>query len=258
MSASQYAGDFVLKGGMLLASFGSRRPTTDADALARNMPANENAVAARVVEIAGLADPDDGVIYLAETVKAAVIRDDALYSGVRVTMDATLGTAQLKLKLDINFGDPVTPEPSVIELPALRPDATPVRILGYPIATVLAEKISTAIDLGPASTRVRDWADIYTLVTAHDLSGAEMRTAVAATMDFRGVDVRPLSAAVGDLVKVRASAYVAYRRGLGVDGVHLPATFEEVVDMVVRFADPVLNVGTPGAVQWRAEARAWS
>ncbi|MFD7075020.1 nucleotidyl transferase AbiEii/AbiGii toxin family protein [Nocardioides sp. NPDC059952] len=258
MSTSPYAGDFVLKGGMLLASFGSRRPTTDADALARNMPADESAVAARVVEIAGLADPDDGVIYLTETVKAAMIRDDALYSGVRVTMDAELGTARLKLKLDINFGDPVTPEPSVVELPALRPGTAPVRILGYPIATVLAEKISTAIDLGPASTRVRDWADIYTLVTTHDLGCAEVRTAVAATMAFRGVEVRPLSDAIGDLVRVRASAYVAYRRGLGADGEHLPATFEDVVAMAVRFADPVLSADAIGTAQWRAEARGWS
>lgn len=97
-----------------------------------------------------------------------------------------------------------------------------MRLLGYPIATVLAEKISTAIDLGPASTRVRDWAGIYTLVTTHDLDGAELRAAVAATMNFRGVVVRTLSDAVGDLVKVRASAYVAYRRGLGTDGEHLP------------------------------------
>lgn len=72
-----------------------------------------------VVEIARLSDPDDGIIYPTETAKAAMIRDDALCSGVRVTMDAMLGTARLKLKLDINFGDPVTPEPSVVELPAL-------------------------------------------------------------------------------------------------------------------------------------------
>lgn len=39
MSRSAYAEDFVLKGGMLLASFGTRRPTVDADALARNMAA---------------------------------------------------------------------------------------------------------------------------------------------------------------------------------------------------------------------------
>ncbi len=49
-----------------------------------------------------------------------------------------------------------------------------------------------------------------------------------------------MSDAIGDLVKVRASAYVAYRRRLGADG-DSPATFEEVVEMAVRFADPVLS-----------------
>lgn len=41
MSRSPYAEDFILKGGMLLASFGTRRPTVDADALARNMASDE-------------------------------------------------------------------------------------------------------------------------------------------------------------------------------------------------------------------------
>jgi hypothetical protein len=40
-----YRDDFVLKGGMLLAVFGSRRPTVDADALARNMAADRETVA---------------------------------------------------------------------------------------------------------------------------------------------------------------------------------------------------------------------
>ena len=34
-------------------------------------------------------------------------------------------------------------------------------MLGYPIGTVLAEKLATAITLGAANTRVRDYADIY-------------------------------------------------------------------------------------------------
>lgn len=37
LSRSPYVDDFVLKGGMLLAAFGTRRPTVDADALARHM-----------------------------------------------------------------------------------------------------------------------------------------------------------------------------------------------------------------------------
>ena len=52
LSLSAYAEDFVLKGGMLLASFGYRRPTVDADALARSMSSDHQFVARRIAEIA--------------------------------------------------------------------------------------------------------------------------------------------------------------------------------------------------------------
>src|SRR5262249_2939764 len=120
LSRSDHANDFILKGGMLLAAFGQRRPTTDADALPRTMPADEATVAARVAEIAALPDTEDGVEFLPSTLTTRIIRDDALYAGVRVTMNARISTAVVKLSLDINFGDPVTPEPQIIELPALR------------------------------------------------------------------------------------------------------------------------------------------
>lgn len=68
MTRSPYAEDFILKGGMLLACFDTRRPTVDADALARNMASDEESVAHRVAEIAAIVDPDDGVVFLPETV----------------------------------------------------------------------------------------------------------------------------------------------------------------------------------------------
>jgi hypothetical protein len=163
LSRSSYLDDFVLKGGMLLAVFGRRRPTVDADALARNMPSDQDAVTARVSEIAALPDPEDGVEFLIETLSTSVIRDDALYSGVRVSMEATIAKAKVKFRLDVNFGDPVTPAPRLVELPALRPGVGPIRVLGYPIETVVAEKLTTAIELGPANTRVRDYVDLLTL-----------------------------------------------------------------------------------------------
>jgi hypothetical protein len=58
LSRSPYVNDFILKGGMLLAAFGSRRPTVDADALARNMAADQDTVRQRVTEIASISDPD--------------------------------------------------------------------------------------------------------------------------------------------------------------------------------------------------------
>lgn len=90
-------------------------------------------------------------------------REDNLYAGVRVTMGTRVASAEVKLQLDVNFGDPVTPAPTHIDYPVLRPDTPPVRVLGYPLATVLAEKLSTAVDLGTANSRVRDYADVWTL-----------------------------------------------------------------------------------------------
>lgn len=125
MAASEYANSFVLKGGMLLAVFNARRPTVDGDLLARNIAGDEAAVAAAVAAIAraDLAE-DDGVEYLVETLATEPIRDEAAYGGVRVAMDCRVSRSAVKLKLDINVGDPVTPRPRRIELPSQRP--------GYP------------------------------------------------------------------------------------------------------------------------------
>ena len=253
LSRSPYLNDFILKGGMLLAAFGSRRPTVDADALARNMSADQETVLQRVTEIASLDDPDDGVEYLTGTAATAVIRDDALYSGVRVTMTARIATAQVKLRLDINFGDPVTPGPRLIDLPALRPGAEAIRILGYPIETILAEKLTTAIELGPASTRVRDYADIFVLTGTQILSCDSVRVALLATAEFRQVTLRPLSEAIQDLVPLRARTYAAYRRGLGPDSEHLP---EQFVEAVTAFTDPLIKNSDPGSA-WNPQHRRW-
>jgi Nucleotidyl transferase AbiEii toxin, Type IV TA system len=256
LSRSPYANDFILKGGRLLAAFGSRRPTVDADALARNMAADQETVRQRVTEIASIDDPDDGVEYLTGTAATAVIRDDALYSGVRVTMTAQIATAQVKLRLDINFGDPVTPGPQMINLPALRPGAEAIRVLGYPIETVLAEKLATAIELGPASTRVRDYADIFVLTGTQTLGCASVRAALAATAAFRGTNIRPLSDAIEDIVALRARTYTAYRRGLGPDAERLPEHFEQVVQAVTAFADPLIKAVGPGDT-WNPRHRRW-
>lgn len=256
MARSAYVEDFVLKGGMLLASFGTRRPTVDADALARNMASDDETVASRVAEIAAIEDPDDGVEFLPETVTTTMIRDDALYPGVRVTMTAQLATAQVKLRLDINFGDPVTPAPRIVELPALRPDSPPIRILGYPIETVLAEKLVTAIEMGRANTRVRDFADVHLLTGAQAVRCGSLRDALVATAEFRGTALIPLARAAGGLGELRDSTYAAYRKGLGQTGVSLPDRFSDALAAVAAFVDPVL-IGLDAEAVWNPGERDW-
>lgn len=256
LAVSPWADSFVLKGGVLLAVFSARRPTADADLLARNLSNDETTVVARVVAVASLAvDPDDGVLFLTDTVVAQSIRDDDLYTGLRITMDCAISTAQVKLKLDVNFGDPVTPSPVMLELPSQRPGTPAVPVLGYPLETVLAEKTSTAIALGEANTRVRDYVDLYNLTGRQTLSYSVVWQALEATTNHRGVERQPLSSVLGDLVSVRASAYRAFKRRLGVDGGHLPDDFGEVVAAVVRFVDPLVDGSA--VTRWEPGSRRW-
>jgi hypothetical protein len=171
-------------------------------------------------------------------------------------MPAHIATAQVKLQLDINFGDPVTPDPRPVEIPSLREGLEPVRITGYPLETVLAEKLVTAIDLGEANTRVRDWADVYSLTGTQEVRYDGVRAALDATASFRGIELSPLSAEIGALVTARGGTYRVYRRQLGPSGAHLPESFSEVVAAVVAFADPVID-RSADAFRWDSTERRW-
>ncbi|HUB37678.1 MAG TPA: nucleotidyl transferase AbiEii/AbiGii toxin family protein [Streptosporangiaceae bacterium] len=255
LSASSHAHKFVIKGGMLLAAYDARRPTADLDALARSVANDQNAIVSVVSEIARL-PLDDGVHYETTTATSRIIRDQAIYSGVRIAMDSAIATATVKFRLDVNFGDPVTPAPGLVTLQSLRPGMEPVRVLGYPVETVLAEKIATAIALGPANTRVRDYADIYTLTGIHAVDHRTARQALLATAAHRGTSVQPLSAAVGGFAELRRQTYAAYRTGLGSPGLQLPAELQSLVTAVAAFADPLAT--DAGETTWQPDERRWS
>jgi hypothetical protein len=223
--------------------------------LARNLASDEATVAARVVEIAALPRlrrwrrVPDRVSHFADDPRGGALLRSPRHDG-RPYCD------RVKLRLDINFGDPITPAPQFVELPALRPGVAAVRVLGYPIETVLAEMIATAIELGPASTRVRDYADLYTLTGSHDIAYDNARAALLATARLRGTDLRLLSDAVGNIVELRAGNYSTYRTSLGQYGDHLPDGLSEVIAAVTAFADPLVADVTD-LRSWAAQARQW-
>lgn len=258
LGLSRHAGTFVLKGGMLLAVLGARRPTVDADFLARHLANQEQGVLDRVVEIASTTpDVEDGVRFLVETARARTIREGDTYSGVRVIMNAQVASAAVKLQLDVNFGDPIIPAPTAIGYPSLRDGDPPIRVLGYPLVTVLAEKLCTAVALGSANSRIRDYADIWILTDIHDIDGDQLRTALQATAAHRGVELRALSQVVADLATVRADAYTAYRRRMGQGVNPLPEDLATLIIAVTNFADPVLAGPPIAGSRWNAATRSW-
>lgn len=245
---------FILKGGLLLAQFGARRMTRDIDILGRAFPGKEAEIIRRIAAIAAT-EVDDGAVFDSATLRTVPIREEDEYHGLRLSMAASIARARLKLQLDVSFGDPITPGPQTIDYPQHLTTES-FQLLGYPLATVIAEKLSTAISLGDLNTRDRDYADLYRLLTLNNLNGEDLTSALTATASHRGIELKPLSAAITDLAERRQSSYAAWRRRQGPSSAGYPDLFTDVVGLVIAFADPLLADDTT-ARRWNSSAGRW-
>jgi len=246
---------FVLKGGLLLAQFGARRMTRDIDILGRSFPGDEAEIIRRIAGIAAT-EIDDGVLFDPATLKTVPIREEDEYHGLRLSMAASIARARLKLQLDVSFGDPVTPGPQTINYPQ-QLGAESFQLFGYPLATVIAEKLSTAVSLGDLNTRDRDYGDLYRLLALNNLDGQELTTALTATAAHRGIALKPLSTAISDLGERRQTSYTAWRRRQGPAATGYPERFTDVVRQVTAFADTLLN-GEALTLTWSSATLTWS
>lgn len=120
LSRSSHRDQFVLKGGVLLAAYDSRRATRDIDFAARAIDNDAEVVMSLVAEIMS-ESVDDGIIFATDTLSAQIIREDGEYAGVRVTASASLSTATLYFHLDINIGDLIWPGPGARSSPRPHP-----------------------------------------------------------------------------------------------------------------------------------------
>ncbi len=185
LSISPHANRYLLKVALLFALWYDQphRPTRDADLLGFGPDDIESAVPA-FREICQI-EVDDGMAFDPTSVKGTTIRKEAGYGGVRVDLLATLDGARIALQVDIGFGDAVTPAPEAVHYPVLLHDLPAPQLRAYPKYTVVAEKFHAVCLLGMANTRMKDYFDLWVLLTEGVLDPQELRRAVAATFHRR-------------------------------------------------------------------------
>lgn len=246
----------MLKGGVLLAAFSLRRPTKDVDLQATGLANDVDDVLERVRELAA-SDVDDGLTFDLHEIRAHVIREDEGYPGVRVRLVATLGRARVTIGIDVNVGDPIFPGPIEIDLPRLiEIGEQPVRVLGYPLPMVVAEKTVTAVQRGVANTRWRDFADILTISRNHDLNAGDLRAAIDVVADFRRITLRPLLPALQEMPRAAQMKWTNWRRRQS-HASDVPERFDYVLNAVAAFIDPVLDGTQLAAARWIPAEQTW-
>lgn len=240
VAVSSFRSDFVLKGGVLLATFDLRRPTKDIDLQATGIPNDTDIVVEQIRAVAAI-ELADGVDFDLENVSGHSIRDEDEYSGVRIRLVGVVGRSVLPIGIDVSFGDPIWPKPEEIVLPRLlNLGQDPLTLLGYPLVMVIAEKVVTAMQRGQANTRWRDFADILTISRTHRIDSADLSESFEAVASYRQTAVSPLLPALASMPDIAQPKWAQWRRRQAYENA-LPELFSDVLTSVAAFVDPVLS-----------------
>ncbi len=260
LSVSPHRDSFVLKGALLLQLWtaDAYRPTRDLDLLGRGV--SEVSFRKIFSEVCSQKVEDDGLTFLPSTIRVERIRDDEVYAGVRVLLEARLGTVRIPLQIDIGLGDAIVPAPKELEYPTLLKFPAP-RLHAYSKESVIAEKFEAMVKLGIANSRMKDFYDLWVLTQRFEFDSATLAAAIQATFETRGTTL-PKSSPVAlradfyDLPTKRAQWQAFMRKS----GLKAASSLEEVIEIIAEFVMPVVgsvltkgiknNVWQPGG-PWR-------
>ena len=162
VSISSYRDNFILKGGMLVASIVGvdMRATMDIDTTVKALPLNEADVQRIIEEICNIPLEDNVSFQIKST---RTIMEEFDYPGIRVMLEATLDRMRQAIKIDISTDDVITPKAVEYDYKLMFEDRT-ISVLTYNKETLLAEKMQTIINRGIANTRLRDFYDVYSIM----------------------------------------------------------------------------------------------
>ena len=186
LSKSNYKNNFVIKGGFLISSLIGieNRTTMDMDTTIKGIPLKEEKIKEIVNEIINI-DVDDGIRF--EIKDISYIREEDKYENFRISLIANVGKTKNPMKLDLTTGDAITPREIEYTYPCIF-SKEDIKIMAYPLETILAEKYETIIRRNITTTRMRDFYDIYTLykLKKDEINYEILKEAIERTSDKRG------------------------------------------------------------------------
>lgn len=186
LSHSKYKENFILKGGYLIGGIIGldQRATMDLDTTIKGFELTPEKLIEIVKEIIQI--PSDESFELTFD-SLREIREVDNYPGFKLKLYADFEQIHELVSIDVTTGDAITPREINFSVPRLFSDDN-LELLSYPLETILAEKVETILSRGVASTRPRDYYDVYTLskLKWDSIDFGTFKAALQNTMKKRG------------------------------------------------------------------------
>lgn len=184
LGKSKYIDKFVLKGGFLLYSLGAgdTRATMDSDYLMKHLSNEELSVEKVIREIIEI-DNIDIINFEFKGTERITEQND--YHGLRLKLVGTIGRSKTPIFIDIAIGDVIIPESCIISFDTIITGFEKPIIRAYPMETIVAEKLDAILYLMEASSRMKDYYDIYYLAISKNFDGKTLKEAIYSTFKNR-------------------------------------------------------------------------
>lgn len=256
ISISEYADNFVLKGGIFLyALFGRNyeRATTDVDLLAQRI-SNGSEEMKSVFQKIFSRDVDDALVFDVDSITVEDITEFKEYHGLHVSFVGYLDRTKIPISIDIGFGDVIYPEAVKMDFPVILDMESP-RVNAYSLETSIAEKLEAIIHNGYFNSRYKDFYYIYVLSKKYVFSYAELRNAVIQTFENRKTPMTMDSAAFSDeflndpVHQTRWKSFLKKKKAL------IQVSMSDAMDWIKAFVRPLFE-GTE-KTRWNPEKGNW-
>jgi predicted nucleotidyltransferase component of viral defense system len=185
---SSYHSHFIFKGGSLLAKHVELgRETKDLDFTIEHLD-NQLNILQKVFEDITQIEIDDGFTF-AKPLIVPLEHFHMQYPGAQVKIEVNFGKSKFPLFVDLGFGDMVKVREEKIFLLSTTKGPlfeSSVTLKCYPMEFVFAEKLETVIHRGGDNSRMKDFHDLYTLVSTKGvLNGVDVESALKAVFNHR-------------------------------------------------------------------------
>jgi predicted nucleotidyltransferase component of viral defense system len=241
LSQSDYRGNFILKGGNLIYAFENllTRPTKDVDFLGLYLSNDQEMITEIFKEILQVTDKEDAVWFNPDSIQTEAITELNKYSGVRVFFEGGFDRIRQKIQVDIGFGDVVYPELINIDFPLLVPKLNSVLIKAYSKESVIAEKFHAIITLSYTNSRMKDFYDLFVLLTTFNFDLDVLSDAIIATFKHRETPILPNPSFFEKEFMIDKTLNSIWNRFLKNNNLTIKHNFESTVTILKMKINPV-------------------
>ena len=259
LSLSQYKSNFVLKGGLFiytLTEFQSRA-TQDIDFLMRQLSNDIEKVKGIIEEISQVPTANDYVTI--EVLNAEKITPDKEYQGVSIKFVGRIKQVKIPFSIDIGMDDVIVPKAVKRCIKTRLTDFEEPEVYTYSLESTIAEKFDAILKRMEATSRMKDFFDIYYLSSMFDFDGRKLQEAIWQTVQHRGTVYEANSfdriSAFGDNAFLSAQ-WTRFQPSMQVQ---LPE-FASILYRLKEFLQPVFEASIHEReffMDWSAEQKKW-